>query len=290
MLLRSAFAVSLIGASAFARPHAGAPPPAPVVFAKAIQASEVFDSIIYPAKLISRVNATLLAESEGVVQEIKKPLGTRVKVGEPVFTLTNPDPVYTYAPFAVLSPVAGIVSQVAITQGSRVSKGQRLGSITDPAQVHAYIEVTVSDLAAIHTGMKGLLELHDVREPVDITVAGISPLIDPATGTATAELKIVDKRKTPPPGLVGRVRFRARLHKGFELPESAVFYRGEQPLVRVMNGDKAVFRTVRLGNARHGKFEILEGLKSGDTVVLRSNTFIGDGEAVTVQPPEKEGT
>jgi multidrug efflux pump subunit AcrA (membrane-fusion protein) len=290
MRLFLAFAVLLFNQPSSARPHTGAPPPAPVVVAKAIQSTEVFDSLIYPAKLVSRVNATLLAESEGVVQSMSKRLGSRVKVGEPVFTLTNPDPVYTYAPFQVLAPVSGIVSQVAVTEGSRVSKGQKLGSITDPSQVHAYIEVTVSDLSAIHTGLKGSLELADVREPVAIIVAGISPLIDPATGTATAELKVVEKKHMPPPGLVGRVRFRARLHHGYELPESAVFYRGEQALVRVMQGEKAIFRSVRLGPARQGKFEIVEGLKTGDMVILRTNTFIADGETVTVQKPDGEGT
>lgn len=288
--LVKAFAVLLLCTYASARRHDGTPPPAPMVVAKPIASAEVSDMLIYPARLVSRVNATLLAESDGVIQAIRKPLGTRVRAGDSVFTLVNPDPVYTYAPFEVEAPVDGVVSNIGVTLGSRVTKGTRLGSITDPFQVHGIIEVTVADLSALSVGMKGKLELSETGQSLPVTIAGISPVIDPATGTASAELKVTDRSKLPPPGLVGRVRFQARLHKGIELPESAVFYRGHQAVVRVLDGDKAVFRNVKLGTSRQGKFEILDGLKSGEVVVLRTNTFIADGEKVTSQPPDKEGT
>lgn len=282
-------AVAILSHSVSARRHTGAAPPPPMVVAQAIQTDEVYDALIYPARLVSRVNATLLAESDGVVQAVRKSLGSRVTVGEPILTLTNPDPVYTFEPFNVLSPVTGVISSIDIALGSRVAKGQKLGTVTDPAQVLASIEITVSDLDAIHTGMVGELELAGLAQPIPMKVSGISPIVDPATGTASAELKPVDKKHHPPPGMVGRLRFRARLHQGIQLPESAIFYRGETPLVRVLDGDKAVFREVKIGHSRQGRFEITSGLKAGEKVVLRTNTFIADGEAVTLQK-DGEGT
>ncbi len=284
-----ALLAALVSPSVQARRHSGAAPPPPMVVAQPIQADEVFDALIYPARMVSRVNATLLAESDGVVQTVHKHLGSRVTVGEPVLTLTNPDPVYTFEPFRVLSPVTGLMSSIDVALGSRVSKGQKLGMVTDPSQVMASIEITVADLDAIKNGMHGSLELSGVANPIPMKVTGISPTVDPATGTASAELRPIDKRDLPPPGLVGRIRFRARLHKGLQLPESAIFYRGETPLVRVLDGDKAVFREIKLGHSRQGKFEITSGLKPGEKVVLRTNTFIADGEAVTLQK-DGEGT
>lgn len=282
-------AAAILPHSATARRHTGAAPPPPMVVAQAIQADEVYDALIYPARLVSRVNATLLAESDGVVQAIRKTLGSRVTVGEPILTLTNPDPVYTFEPFSVLSPVTGVISSIDIALGSRVAKGQKLGTVTDPAQVLASIEITVADLDAIHPGMQGELELAGLSQPIPMKVSGISPIVDPATGTASAELRPIDKKRLPPPGMVGRIRFRARLHQGLQLPESAIFYRGETPLVRVLVGEKAVFREVKLGPSRLGKFEITSGLKPGERVVLRTNTFIADGETVTLQK-DGEGT
>ncbi len=273
-----------------ARNRPNLPPPEPVVSIKSILDTEVYDPLLYPAKVVSRVNASIRAETDGVVQAIRKPLGSRVAASEPVLILTNPDPVYTYAPFQVLAPVSGVISQISVTQGSRVTRGDLLGSITDPSQIQVRIEVTVADLAAVHSGMLGSLELSESTETREIKVSGVSPLVDPLTGTASAELVLTDQKKPLPPGAVGRVRFKARLHKGIEVPESAVFYRGEQAMVRVLQENKALFRPVKLGPSRQGKFEILEGLKSGETVVLRVNTFINDGESVKVEPTTEKDT
>jgi multidrug efflux pump subunit AcrA (membrane-fusion protein) len=272
-----------------ARRHLAAPPPSPVVVAIKLAPSDLFDSLIYPARVVSRVNAAVLAESDGLVQEIHSRVGTKVAVGEKVLTLINPDPAYTYAPFVVLSPVNGVVSGLFVTTGSRVNRGQNLATITDPSQTHAQIEVTVSDLAEIHPGLKGELEVGETK--VEVQVKGVSPALDPGTGTAAAELEIIAKSKQAlRPGQMGRARFRARLHKGIQLPESAIFYRGDTTLVRILDDGKAVFREVKLGPARQGKFEVTSGLEVGETVVTRSNTFISDGEKVKLQDSDTGGT
>ncbi len=278
--------VSLV---AEARRHLAAPPPSPVVVAQKLAPSDLFDSLIYPARIVSRVNAAVLAETDGLVQDIHSRVGTKVAAGEKILTLVNPDPAYTFAPFVVHSPVNGVVSGLFVTTGSRVNRGQSLATVTDPSQTHAEIEVTVSDLPEIRTGMKGELEIGETK--VEVLVKGVSPTVDPGTGTASAELDIESKNKQLlRPGQMGRARFRARLHKGIQLPESAIFYRGESTLVRVLDDEKAVFREVKLGPVRQGKFEVTSGVKAGETVVTRSNTFIADGEKVKVQDSTPEGT
>lgn len=278
-------ALLLLAPVAEGRRHLAAPPPSPVVVALKLAPSELYDSLIYPARIVSRINAAVLAESEGIVQTIHRRVGTKVAAGEKILTLVNPDPAYTYAPFVVHSPVNGVVSGLFVTTGSRVNRGQSLATITDPQQTHAQIEVTVTDLPEIETGMKGELEIGDAK--VGVTVKGVSPTVDPGTGTASAELDIHSKnQKLLRPGQMGRARFRARLHKGIQLPESAIFYRGETTLVRVLDDQKAIFREVKLGPVRQGKFEVTDGLKAGETVVTRSNTFIADGEKVQVQDPD----
>src|SRR5690606_8102331 len=105
--------------------------------------------------------------------------------------------------------VAGVVSAVDVTEGSRVTRGQRLAQITDPSDVRVVVEVAVSDVGALKKGMKGELEAAGSEEPFPVEVVGVSPYVDPGTGTATAELRLVrEKKSTPlPPGLVGKVRF-----------------------------------------------------------------------------------
>ncbi|MEZ4752172.1 MAG: hypothetical protein R3B54_16520 [Bdellovibrionota bacterium] len=114
-------------------------------------------------------------------------------------------------------------------------------------------------------------------------MSGVSPFVDPATGTAGAELEFKKGPAHLPPGSMGRVYFKVRAHAGFQVPEDAVVYRGKKTLLRVVQESKAKLTPVELGPIRRGLVEIQEGLTEGDTIVVRASQFIADGEEVTVQ-------
>jgi multidrug efflux pump subunit AcrA (membrane-fusion protein) len=260
-------------------------PKAPVVFVETLRSRELFDQLMYPARIIPKINATVLSESDGIVRKISTPLGHPVARNQTILTLTNTDPVYHFAPMVVTSPVRGVVSSVEVTEGSRVMRGQKLATITDPSQIHIALEVAVPDLGSVRPGLQGELRLAGGETPVPVKVRGISPFVDPATGTASCELELADPKKSPPlpAGFVGQVTFKAREHKGFELPESAVVYRGRDPFVRVVVNNKAKLVPITLGETRQGLVEITRGPKEGDQVVIRASKFVADGEEVTLQ-------
>lgn len=275
----------------FCRPAPGAPtkaaPKTPLVFVSELKSSEIYDVLSYPARLIAKVNATLISDVDGIVQTIAAPLGTKVRRGQRVMVLKSTDPVYDYAPFALNAQVAGIVSGVEVTEGSRISKGQKLAQITDPSKVKITIEVSVADFSAIRTGLEGQLYVPGLEDNVAVKVLGISPLIDPATGSATAELALEDKAAPSlPPGAIGKVVFRAREHTGIQIPEGSVTYRGPDPFVRVVDNGTAKYVRVQLGETRQGLVEVLKGLSLGQNVIVRANTFVAEGEKVEIQKSE----
>jgi len=184
--------------------------------------------------------------------------------------------------------VAGVVSAVEVTEGSRVAKGQRVALVTDPKQVKILIEVAAADLFAITHGSKGELVVSSHDKPVTVAVIGVSPFVDSGTGTATVELSVDPGQKaTLPPGLIGKVSFKVREHQGIEVPESAVVYRGREPAIRIVEQGKAKYVLVTLGPSRRGRVEIAKGVPEGVEVIIRSSGFVGEGEEVKVQAPEK---
>lgn len=267
---------------------AAPPPKAPIVFTDTVRSGVLFDVLTYPARLIPTINATLLADVEGIVQKVLTPLGRPVKRGQKLIILANTDPVYDYAPLTVTAPVRGVVSGIEVSEGSRVIKGQKLATITDPTQVKITIEVSVGDLNAITPGLVGDLSVPGPDGSILVKVLGVSPFVDPATGSATAELTVVNKAKTAPlpPGLVGKVSFKAREHLGIQVPESAITYRGPDAFLRTVEDGKAKFQPVQLGQSRRGQIEVLKGVKEGASIILRANAFVADGESVSVQKPE----
>ena len=196
-----------------------------VVFVNAVKPTELFDLLTYPARVIPKVNTTLLAEVDGIVSKILAPLGQKVSPRQKLMVLTHTDPVYQYAPVTVLSPVAGIVSAVGVTEGTQVSKGDKLASVTDPSQIRINVEVPAQDLSALSRGLVGEFRISGRDGALPVKVRGISPFVDPATGTATCELEFTNPGLVSP-GIVGQVTFKANIHKGITIPDYAIVYRG----------------------------------------------------------------
>ncbi len=279
----------LAGSLAFAAiPDAGKKKP--TVFVESVKATSLFDVLTYPARVVPRINAVVLSESEGVVQDILAPLGTSVKKGQRLLILKNTDPVYRYRPVPLTAPVAGVVSAVDITIGSRVARSQRLMQITDPSQIRITVEIAVSDLEAVRPGLAGELTVPGLDTRVAVQVVGMSPYVDPATGTATAELsQITDAKSNLPPGIVGKVTFKARGRKGIQIPEHAVAYQGRNPFVRVVSGGKAKFVPVTLGSTRLGMVEVTKGLEDDMSVIVRSSTYVAEGEELQIEAQKPAG-
>lgn len=260
-------------------------PKMPVVFVGEAKHRTLSDELTYPARITPKINAVILAEADGVISRITAPLGTAVKRRQRLMSIVNTDPVYQYAPSPVLSPVAGKVSNIEVTEGSRVVRGQRIATVTDPKTLHIVIEIAAQDLSAFRLGLVGELRVPSVEKTVPVRVLGVSPVVDPATGTATCELELTDAAavKTLPLGAVGQVGFHVNARQGYSVPESAIVYRGKETFLRLVRDGKAKQIPVALGKKHRGTIEILKGLTDGDLVVERASSFVADGESVEVQ-------
>jgi multidrug efflux pump subunit AcrA (membrane-fusion protein) len=266
--------------------RASVSPPPPMVTIQTAKMSDLFEKLSYPARVESKVNASIFSESEGVVTKILTPLGTSIHRNGKVVVIKHTDPVYQYAPVVLTSPVDGVVSQVAVTEGSAVTKGQLIASVTNPKLVRTIIEVAAGDLPLISKGLTGQLSLNNRENQVfDVRVIGVSPFVDPVTGSATCELEIIQGSKpiSISPGVVGQVNLKVNFHKGFVLPDYAIVYKGNDTFVRVVENGAARKIPVTVGKKERGQVEIIKGLKSGDVVIERSSGFVGDGEKVQVQ-------
>jgi multidrug efflux pump subunit AcrA (membrane-fusion protein) len=258
----------------------------PIVFTQVAKKTEIFDQLTYPAKINPSVQAKILAESDGVVTKILAPLGSKVSRKSGVVQVQNMEPGYSFAPMRMASPVAGIVSQIKVSVGSQVAKGQEIATVIEPTSLRIEVEIAAGDMVHVKNGLKGELYLPGQDKPTSVEVLGVSPLVDPATGTATAELKVVGKNSVLIPGTLGQVRFKANIRNGIELPDNAIVYKGDDTNVRLVLSGKAKLNAVKLGPKRQGKFEILSGVKEGDEVIERTSTFVADGDEVKVQPKE----
>ncbi len=268
-----------------------AAPIPPTVFVDSIKKSEIFDTLSFPARIIPQINAAILSDLDGVVEKVVVPIGRPVKKGDTLILIKNTDPVYDYAPAKMTSPVSGVVSSLEVSEGSRVARGQKLASVTDPAKTKINIEVTPQDLSLLKRNLEGQLKFSQFDEAVPVKVSGISPFVDPSSGTATVELVTINtSRSFISPGMVGRVSFRTGKHLGIQVPEFSIVYRGAGTFIASLSPEKKVkLVPVKIGPIRKGFVEVLEGISDSSQYIVRSSAFLSDGEGVTVQKKEELG-
>lgn len=258
-----------------------------VVITEELKSQRIYDEVTYPARVSARSEAALLSEIDGLVESIAAPLGKKIAANTVVMKIKHTDPVYRFQTYTLRSPIEGVVSQLPISVGSRVVKGQLVASLIDPSRPRIMLEVPGTDLPDFAKDLVGQFSAGTAVLPV--VVKGVSPQVDPATGTASVELAFAGEatQKLPVPGLMGKVIFRLSDHEGVQVPESALLYRNEKTLIRVVEDNKIRIVPVTTGKMRRGLIEITDGLGAGTHVVLRSSAYVIDGEEVQVQVAEK---
>ena len=255
-----------------------------VVFTRHVRAGSISDLLNYPARIRAKINATVLSESDGIVKEVLVTLGKQVRNRQTLMVLIHTDPVYQYAPVRVQAPTEGIVSVLDVTPGTHVVHGQKLAAIINPAQIEILTEIPAQDLAVMKKEMVGEFRFPGLETPVRVKVVGISPFVDPTTGTALAQLDILSKlNQIFSPGVQGQVVFKANEHQEFLIPDSALIYKGKDSFIRVIENKKIRQIQVHLGGKQRGNVEILKGLSGGMELVERASRFVADGETVTIE-------
>lgn len=263
------------------------------VFIKEAKKQEIFDSFAYPATVEAVFNALVISESQGIVEKINSPLGQVVKGNQDLVKVRHTDPIYKYKPVTLKAPVSGVVSQVFVSVGSLVSKGQKILQVTDPSKVKVSIEVGAKDLQFIKKGLEGSFTSKANASEIKLRVLGVSPFVNPATGTASAELELVDSKDKLIPGVLGKVVFKSNIHEGFVFVENAIYYLGKKTYVRLTEPKEDKFLVkkveVKLGQKRRGQVEVLSGLKDGMKVIERASGFLPEGAEVAIgNLPKKE--
>lgn len=246
--------------------------------------------VLVPAKVEAKIQSTLTAEVDGHVIRILKPLGSAVRANEAILVVENKDPGFTYAQVSVRSPVNGVITQMLVSQMSKINRGDKLLTITDPRSVKMNVEFSSQDAPFITQGLKGNLKVGVNEMPVQVT--GISPWIDPRTGTASAVLEFSQKpTQMPLLGTIGQATFSIARGEIILLPENAIGYRDGKPMLKILKADNTIEkRNIELGEQRDNLFIIKSGLKTGEKVVVRASRAIKDGEAVEIEKSDEKKT
>jgi membrane fusion protein, copper/silver efflux system len=176
----------------------------------------------------------------------------------------------------ILAPTSGVVLEKSIVQGSAFTAGQTLYKIAPVNPVWVIASVYPFELSFVRTGMAATVLSPFLPERSRAgKVAYIDPYLNPETRTAQVRVVVPNTRAELKPDMFVDVVLSAALGDRLAVPESAVLYAGDRRVVFVDLGDgRFAPRTVTLGAKAEDDYEVLSGLKAGETVVTSGNFLI----------------
>ncbi|MDR1439429.1 MAG: efflux RND transporter periplasmic adaptor subunit [Clostridiales bacterium] len=184
---------------------------------------------------------------------------------------------------AVTSPISGVVSARSAQAGEFVS--QQLPAFTVVAIDVVKVDVSVSELLinSIAAGDKVGVYIHALgSESFPGTIATVSPAAD-QTGTFPVKIEIPNPDGRIKPGMFAEARFVKDASRGaVVLPRGAVVSSSAGDYVYIVRDGVASRSPVELGIDNGSEAEILSGVGFGDSVVVKGQTGISDGERVNV--------
>ena len=235
---------------------------------------------IFSRTLLGAANDYKLALDQGgpALEQAKRRLEQYGLVWEQIQTIPQRQPDDLY--FGVLSPLTGTIVKSYVSEGQTVKEGERLFEIADFTRMWCMFTVYEQDLPLVHERQVVTVRVPSLPgENIKARVGFISPNLDEATRSARVRVVLENperrlKNKTFAEGII-----ELDAPEVLAIPRSAVLWTGSAPRVYVEHAPGAYERrAVKLGRSGDACWEILDGLKEGERVVLSGNMLI-DGQA-----------
>lgn len=193
--------------------------------------------------------------------------------------------------FQIRSPITGQVLRVFQESMTVVTPGTSLMELGDTRDLELVVDVLSTDAVKIHPGDRVIVEHWGGERPLEAVVR----LVEPSAFTKISALGVEEQRVNVIANLINPFEERETLGDGFRIeariviwedsdvlkvPTSALFRRGDDWAVYVVQDGQAQIRTVEIGHRSGLESEVLDGLRPGEIVVLHPSDRIQDGAEI----------
>jgi HlyD family secretion protein len=196
--------------------------------------------------------------------------------------------------FLIHAPITGRVLRVFQESAAVVTAGASLLELGDPQDLEMVVDVLSTDAVKIVPGAAVSIE----QWGGDQALKGTVRLVEPSGFTKLSALGVEEQRVNVIVDFNDPIEARRTLGDGFRIearisewespdvlsvPTSAMFRDHGDWSVFVVDGTRAVQRTVKIGHSNGLQAEVLEGLNAGERVVVHPSDEVASGVEVRVR-------
>ncbi len=246
------------------------------------------DADVLPLQDVDQARA-----GHGVASGKLKNAEAQVKVAEAAVTGAEAEIVTLNTMMAyarIEAPMEGIITQRFVDPGALIQSASSSRTQAAPVvtiarvdRVRAIVDVPESSASYVRPGTSAALQVDG--PPVPARVARTGGILDPASRTLRVEIDVPNASGRLRPGMTVRVSLELRKLAGsVTVPIAAIRAQGSERSVFIVQDGKAKQLKVKTGLESPDWIQIVDGVKSGEEVVVASAGLLNDGSAVSVRP------
>ncbi|UCE64765.1 MAG: efflux RND transporter periplasmic adaptor subunit [Nitrospirota bacterium] len=178
------------------------------------------------------------------------------------------------------APISGYVLHMNLREGMYVRPDIELYTLADLSKIWVLADFYEYEIPEVKVGQQASITLaYFPGKKFQGKVTYIYPVLDPKTRTVKVRFEFPNPEWKLKPGMFANVELTIPLGRRLVVPNSAVLDSGTEQRIFVTKGE-GMFepRKVRVGIRTQKWYEILEGVKEGETVVSTAN-FLLDSES-----------
>jgi RND family efflux transporter MFP subunit len=189
----------------------------------------------------------------------------------------------------VSSPIDGIVTAKHIDQGNMIKVGDKIVTVADLKTVKVVASLSEKFGAEIAAGTPAELSVDAYPERLfKASVYSVYPALDEQTHTVQIEIRFDNEQMLLKPGMFAKITLIMNRKNDVVVIPRDVILGGkiDKPYVYVVENSseqkKAHKRVVEIGIVQSDRYEIVDGIKPGEILVVNGMQYLADGIDVEV--------
>jgi len=187
--------------------------------------------------------------------------------------------------YKVVAPRGGIVGDIPVREGDRVTSATQLTTVDQPGSLEAYVYVPIERSSQLKLNLPVQVLDSNGKVLTDTRISFISPQVDNTTQTVLIKARIANGNDALRQSQFIHARVIWGTHKNPEVPILAVTRLAGQYFAFVaepQGGGSFVAkqRPLIIGETVGNNYEVKDGIKPGDKVIVSGTQFLMDGAPV----------
>jgi multidrug efflux pump subunit AcrA (membrane-fusion protein) len=250
-----------------------------------IALQEIIRTIDYIGNIKAQDEAIIYPKVSGKIIEKVREDGSVVNKGDVIAYIDRDEVGLQFEKAPVESPLSGIIGRIYINIGSNVSSQTPIALVVNMDKVKVDLDVPEIYLPKIFIDQEATLSVDSYPQKKFMgKVTKISPVVNLENRAAPIEITIENSEHLLKSGMFARVSLVIEKHpKAPVILKEAIIGKEPDTYVYLVEDNKAKMRKISLGARSGPLYEVTEGLKEGEVVVIMGQQRLYDNAKVNAE-------